>query len=482
MVWPSGTNHLIYSQWIPARLGTVSELINKLRTLCAIDNLLPPGSTLVLAVSGGLDSMVLLHLVQRLREEYSWRVVVAHYNHRLRGSESDLDAEFVKAAALTMGLPFFTEAGDVRSFAKANSLSVEMAARELRHQFLAKTAKNQQCDQIVLAHHADDQAELFWIRMLRGTWGAGLSGMRSCSPSPADKTIHLIRPLLHFSRQELVLFAQETNVSYREDSSNQDLSYQRNRVRHCVLPILQEASKRPVPEITLRFMQLLAEQQSFLEDQAEVWQTERHPDFVTLHPALQRQLMHAALIQHGLKPSTDLIEHLLHHPDVAIRVTGDIFVHRTTDGDLVCREPSENALPYDQSTQTLALESQIAQAIFGDFQLTIRRSSSGPDKFTDHPAWFDARTLPNDLLLRHWQPGDKFHKIGMEKPTKLQDVFVNAKIPFATRRKLVLVAQRDGPIVWVESVGVGSPYKVTLNTIEFLEWKWRKVVRNPEPE
>ena len=160
--------------------------------------LLADGARVLVAVSGGVDSMVLLRVLQTLASERGWRLVAAHFNHRLRGAASDGDARFVERAARKLGLECVVESGDVRALARKRGWSVEMAARELRHEFLARTAKRLGIGTVALAHHADDQVELFFLRLLRGA-GGGLAGMKWQSASPADKSVAMIRPLRCFS-------------------------------------------------------------------------------------------------------------------------------------------------------------------------------------------------------------------------------------------------------------------------------------------
>src|SRR6185369_5793855 len=154
------------------------------------------GEKILVAVSGGMDSMVLLHALRRLSVRHRWRLTVAHFNHQLRGGASDADEKLVRTTAAKMKLPVAAAGADVKRFAKQGRLSIEMAARKLRHEFLARAARERGIKTVALAHHADDQVELFFLRLLRGAGTQGLSGMKWQSPSPADKTIALARPLL----------------------------------------------------------------------------------------------------------------------------------------------------------------------------------------------------------------------------------------------------------------------------------------------
>jgi len=145
------------------------------------------GGALLVAVSGGVDSMVLLHVLNSLAPEWGWKLAVAHFNHQLRGRSSDRDEALVCRTAAALKLTVTVGQGDVKAFAKQSGLSLEMAARKLRHEFLARTARAGGITTIALAHHADDQVELFFLRLLRGAGGEGLAGMRGRAPSPMDR-------------------------------------------------------------------------------------------------------------------------------------------------------------------------------------------------------------------------------------------------------------------------------------------------------
>ena len=198
------------------------------------------GQKIMVAVSGGLDSMVLLHVLRKFSARHKWKVTVAHFNHQLRGRASDADEKLVRKTAAAMKLQFMVERADVKQFARESKLSIEMAARKLRHEFFARAARKQKIKTIALAHHADDQVELFFLRLLRGAGGEGLAGMKWQSSSPADKKITLVRPLLDLSKEELRRFARENKIQFRDDATNFSSNFLRNRIRHELLPLLRE--------------------------------------------------------------------------------------------------------------------------------------------------------------------------------------------------------------------------------------------------
>jgi tRNA(Ile)-lysidine synthase len=232
---------------------------------------LKPGQAVLVAVSGGLDSMALLHLLCRLASRHRWRLTVAHFNHRLRGRSSDADEKLVRQIAARLKLPVVVGRAGVKSFAKKSKLSLEMAARKLRHEFLARAARERTIPVVALAHHADDQVELFFLRLLRGAGGEGLAGMKWRSQSPVNPKITLIRPLLDATREELRQFVRENKIPFREDATNAQLEMPRNRVRNELLPLLRKKYQPGLNQTVLRLMEIVGAESDVIGETARQW-------------------------------------------------------------------------------------------------------------------------------------------------------------------------------------------------------------------
>ena len=250
------------------------------------------GETILVAVSGGLDSMLLLEVLSRLSVKHGWRLVVAHFNHQVRGRSSDADERLVKNVAQKSGMPFVAGGADVRKFARAHKISVEMAARKLRHAFLAQAARKRRIKTIALAHHADDQIELFFLRLLRGAGATGLAGMKWRSPSPAHPGVFLARPLLAETKAALAEWAAREKIAWREDASNEHLDIQRNRIRQELLPLLVRHYQPSLAGVLLREMDILGAEAEFVTAMAEKWLRRKSGrNFASLPVALQRRCL-----------------------------------------------------------------------------------------------------------------------------------------------------------------------------------------------
>jgi len=467
----------------------VSELLQRVGAAVAGRHLFARGQNILAAVSGGVDSMVLLQLLHALAPEHGWQIVVAHFNHRLRGRASDADERLVRRTAERLGCPCVVGGAEVREAAARTGLSLEMAARKLRHEFLAQAARRHQEATIALAHHADDQVELFFLRLLRGTGGEGLAGMKWRGPSPADPALFLARPLLDVTKQELLAFAGAHHIEFREDATNAATDILRNRVRHELLPLLRTKYQPGIDALVLRLMDIVGAEGEFAGEMARQFRPEharktQRPfvggDFNDLPVAVQRKFLQQQLAGFGLLPDFELIEQLRREPEKRISVCAGLGVVRDNAGKLHCREEGERE--FDPAQITVKLSSRPGAVSFGlnsfqwrvelmrRFQLPVKRPVGRAAVVRE---FFDADRVGGEIILRHWRPGDRFQPIGLPSAVKLQDLFVNARIAAARRRELVLATTREGNIFWVDGLRIGEGFKLTPQTRRKLVWQCR---------
>ena len=219
------------------------------------------GQHVLVAVSGGADSVAMLLALDELKRLLGIRLTVAHLNHHIRGNEAKKDAEFVRKLAAGLKIPFVGGDADVPRLAKSRGLSIEMAAREARYEFLADAARKKGADVIATAHTADDQAETVLLKLCRGAGSRGLSGI------PRETTINgvrVVRPLLDVTRVEIESFLRRKKQAWREDRTNRDTAYLRNRVRHELLPMLESKLNPGIREALLRTADILREEDDLL--------------------------------------------------------------------------------------------------------------------------------------------------------------------------------------------------------------------------
>jgi len=438
--------------------------------------LLKPGQAVLVAVSGGLDSMALLHTLHQLAPRNRWRLTVAHFNHQLRGCSSLADEKLVRKTAAAMKCPVRVEKADVRSFARTSKLSIEMAARKLRHEFFARVARKQKIRTIALAHHAGDQVELFFLRLLRGAGGAGLAGMKCQSPSPVDPEITLVRPFLDVTRAELRGFARENKIRFREDATNASLAMPRNRVRHELLPLLRRHYQPALAKTVLRLMEIVGADAEVVGEMAAQWRKGRQPVFDDLPVAVQRRVLQLELEGLAVPADFDLVEQLRKSANRSVSISSTLSVQRDAAG-AVKLQTSLPATDFNHDCSVLKLAGRAGSAEFDGLRLSWRLEAI--TKFARPrrqvaSEFFDADRVGGEITLRHWRSGDRFQPIGMKAAVKLQDLFTNLKIPRVRRRELLVAMAESGEIFWVEGLRIGERFKLTGPTRHRLIWHWRR--------
>jgi tRNA(Ile)-lysidine synthase len=489
----------------------VSEFLQLLAKEIQSRRPLPRGEKILVAVSGGLDSMMLWHALHALAKKNQWKISVAHFNHQLRGRSSDADEKLVRETAAAWKLPVAVERADVKSFAKKSKLSVEMAARKLRHEFFARVAREQKIQIVALAHHADDQVELFFLRLLRGAGGEGLAGMEWSAPSPADAKITLVRPLLGLAKNELAEFVRENKIVFREDTTNLSSDFLRNRIRNELLPLLKRNYQPGLNKTILRLMEIVGAESEFVGstaaklcrrrgDESQIISGKRKAEsgnepetphviscsFEKLPLAIQRRILQSQLMELGIAADFELVESLRRSADSFVSVSSKISAARDAKGGIILR--AEQISRFNESKLAVKLGragdanfggTKFSWKFVGDEVTSLKFKSqslvtSAPPKIKRE--FFDAKKIGSKIILRHWREGDRFQPIGLKSSAKLQDLFTNAKIPRASRRDLIVAEAANGEIFWVESLRIGEHFKFTLRTKQSLVWRWHRGV------
>lgn len=454
-------------------------------------------SILVVGVSGGPDSSALLYSLHRLQEPHRIRLHVAHLNHDFRGDEADEDARFVESLANELDLPATVEKQDPTEYRRDRSISsFEQLAREMRYIFMARVADELGASAVAVGHTADDQAETVLQHVLRGSGLHGLRGMTESAPWPwpmGYPNLRIFRPLLGVTKEDTLAYCRALGRDFRDDSGNYLPRFTRNRVRHRLLPLLADEFNPRVREALGRLARTAALDLDFIEGEvSRLW-----PELATvtgdavtfdisrlaaLHPSLQRMVL-----RRGYSELTGDTRRLResHLSAMAALISGratvgkvelpqGVRLHRAYDRLLVSREPELSCpLPDFQGEHRLELPTEGGSGVVeyvegwrvtmraevlseGDVRLWDRPED--PERPTDLPvepdsaftwsAWLDWESLGQELSLRTRRPGDRFQPLGMSRGKKLQDFFIDAKVPRTWRYRVPLLVSERG-IAWV---------------------------------
>ncbi|TYP68013.1 tRNA lysidine(34) synthetase TilS [Paenibacillus methanolicus] len=459
------------------------ELIHKVKAQAAARKLWERGDAIIVAVSGGPDSIALLDLLHRMREDEGLRLVAAHVDHGFRGEESASEAETVRRFAEKLGVPCESVFIDLPSYIEETGMNPQAAAREKRYEFLLQTARKHGARRIALGHHADDQAETVLMRILRGTGTSGLAGMAFAR---SEKNVQLIRPLLRINKTALEQYCRARGLTVTDDSSNRKRDYTRNRVRLDLMPVLRNYN----PQLTdslVRLSDIAAEEDDWMESEAreafrrlavveaDGCRLERGA-LLGLHVALQRRLIKLILIHMGMEKETtpfDTVESMREaaREDAAstwrIDAGGGIRFAREYDNLRFWR--GEALVPGSYRYELEAAENRLYIAEAGiALSLTLGPAAVATKPAGRHEAVFDAERLAFPLVARNRLPGDRMRVIGLNGTKKVQDMFVDERIPPSRRELMPLLADASGDIIWIPGVRRGEAAQVTEVTRQVL--------------
>ena len=445
---------------------------------------------LVVAVSGGADSVCLLHVLAQHRVELGVQLYVAHINHMLRGDDSDADAAYVVNLASKLNLPITVEQCDVAAYRKRQGLSLEEAAREVRYRFLTEVVRTMGASKVAVGHTRGDHVETILLHLLRGT---GISGLRGLQPwsmlAFGGKQLEVVRPLLEISRQETLEYCQGHKLHPCFDCSNESLYLLRNRIRLELLPILREFNLA-IDDALVRLADIADAEVSFIQEQAsrlwrKVAKVEKGAIYLdiakikALPLAIQRQILRQAIVRLQGNLVDIEADHIESMVDFLPRPAGKRLslpdgltlsmeygrMVLASGGTLTCplppldssfkiNVPGETALPGWQVRANVL--DGAAEATQGDFA-----------------AFFDFGRTGRELAVRRRKPGDRFHPLGMSQSKKLQDFMVDARIPRSWRSRVPLVFSPQ-QILWVVGWRIDDRVKVTPATRQVLRLEFQK--------
>lgn len=353
---------------------------------------------------------------------------------------------------------------------------MEAAARALRHRFLARTAIRFKSHGIALAHHAGDQAETVLIRLFRGAGGFGLEAMTATARSPANASVALLRPLLNRTRAELESLAREQHWDWREDSSNADSKILRNRIRNELLPLLRRQYCPAIDTLLCRTAEITAADARLSSSSALQWlDSKRRPPFPKLPLAIQRAVIRNQIQSLGGSAQFELTERLRIEPEVPVEVSPGRRIQRRLDGTVV--DVSLPVLDHCDRARDVDFAGRGGRFQFGGrpirWRIGVGNQVPSSQRGIEH---FDADRVGPVVRVRHWQAGDRFRPLGFLTAAKLQNLFVNRKVPAAGRRHRIVATTASGEIFWVEGLPPGEQFKIRLGTCRILTLTWQVAV------
>ena len=438
-------------------------MLEQFRKYIASNHLINKGDRILVALSGGVDSMGLAELLRR--EGYD--ITFAHCNFHLRGKESDGDEQFVREYAERVGVKLFVKQFDTLQFVENNKVSVEMAARELRYTWFDELV-NSDFDKLALAHHADDQIETFFINLLRGS---GIKGLKAMQP----RNGMYIRPLLWASREEIKKFAIENGIQWREDSTNSDTVYLRNKIRHDLMPVFDNIKSESREKILESVNNLASENQLYRELlQEKISQIETVNG--VLHSVNKRHFDRPQGVE---KSSANIKLQLLFE---WIRSFGFSYsqcesIFAALDGD-PGKEFYSNDYQLVVEKETIEIFPKAINALNAFNALKVEKFEKTPNfslqTSNSNIAQLDYDTLKLPLKTRFWQQGDRFHPLGMHGTKLVSDFFNDNNFTTFQKKTTPILVDANDQIVWIVGHRIDDRFKITEKTKTIYEIKCDK--------
>jgi tRNA(Ile)-lysidine synthase len=429
------------------------------------ENLFSRDQKILLAISGGVDSVIMAHLFKQA----GYHFVIAHCNFQLRGEESVRDESFVTTLAATLDVPFFGVRFDTDAYAAEKRVSIQVAARELRYEWLETTRQASGCAYTATAHHMQDNVETVLMNICKGTGIAGLHGIL-----PRQTT--LVRPLLFTQKKELLAYAADMGISYVEDSSNITTKYTRNFFRHQVIPVVQEAYPTVVNNIAAgieRFREaealysqsVVRHKKRLLSQKGNTWMIPvlRLEKTAPLHTVAWEIFRDFGCSSAQLPQVLELLHS-----------TSGRLVETTTHRIIRDRQWLLITPLAEQEAPLIVIEKERTHIITVDGHLKIKEVSKTVIPTAANIACLDKHAVQYPLLLRRWKQGDYFYPLGMRKKKKVSRFFIDQKLSLLQKEKM-WVLESGKRIVWIIGMRIDDRFKITDTTKDMLLLEWNAI-------
>lgn len=434
------------------------------------------GKKIVIGVSGGIDSIVLLDALSILSKKNGYTLAVAHLNHQIRSTEAHEDEKFVVSLANSYGWLCYVHKVNVPHLARQKKVNLENFARQARYDFFRRVCQSFNSDFIATAHTMDDQAETVLLNLIRGTGIRGLRGIDARRKISSKTT--LIRPLLIFRRDEIVEYTHRRNLKWREDSTNLLEEYSRNKIRLQLLPLLKESFNPQIVRTLARTSEIAKSYQKIIshhiENIYEKCTVQSNPSEIEVRVSLVQHLekyVVTELFQEILSRNFDLVlsyekiesifDLIFAESGKGFFLTQDIFVYKDRENLFIVKQDSKTS--FEITTQ------KVGKVLIGKYMIELNKVPK--EDFVKLPSkeieFFDFDKVPDQVTFRFWREGDKFIPIGMKSDIKVSDLFVNLKIPLHQKKQIPLMIGNDD-VIWVCGVRINEKYKVTPRTNQLL--------------
>jgi len=469
------------------------KILRTVRETVAAHGMFRAGDSVLAAVSGGPDSVTLVHVLLALADDYALRLGIAHLNHGLRKEAADSDADFVADFARRLNLACYLEKKDVLALQRSRRLSWEEAARQVRYEFYERIAARHGFNKIALGHHGNDNAEQVLMNLLRGSGPLGLSGIL---PVRENK---IVRPLINLKREDIIAYIDEKKLCYVTDASNADLSYRRNRIRHQLIPELEKTYNPRIVDTLNRLAAILRDEEQWMEDSlAPAFNrciSAKGSETITLDldafgklaGAVQRRILRKAIftVKKDLRrislPHIDAVLSLAKNGPVdgRLNLPDRIRVQRDSAALIITNVSKERFRRDDRSErlQPAAFQYSISgpglvhiKEVNASIKLTEIKAGELPDFETAGRflAFFDRDRVRFPLVIRGIQPGDRFSPLGIAGTQTVKKYFTNQKIPIDQRRQCSLLLS-GGRIIWLIGHRIDNSVKVGAHTRRILK-------------